>query len=107
MYVPATSEIVLEGTISIKDTAKEGPFGEMHCYSFLDENSQQPLYTVKAITHRNNPILPVSVPGRAKLDPDETHTMIGTLTSADIRHLLLQHDSPVTQVFALFETQVI
>ncbi|SCV28321.1 related to 3-polyprenyl-4-hydroxybenzoate decarboxylase and related decarboxylases [Fusarium fujikuroi] len=107
MYVPATSEIVLEGTISITDTAKEGPFGEMHGYSFLDENSQQPLYTVKAITYRNNPILPVCVPGRANLGPDETHTMIGTLASAEIRHLLQQHGLPVTQVFALFETQVI
>ncbi|KAF5627079.1 ferulic acid decarboxylase 1 [Fusarium sp. NRRL 52700] len=98
---------VLEGTISITDTAKEGPFGEMHGYSFLDENSQQPLYKVKAITHRNNAILPVCVPGRANLGPDETHTMIGTLASAEIRHLLQQHGLPVTQVFALFETQVI
>ncbi|KAF5979426.1 ferulic acid decarboxylase 1 [Fusarium coicis] len=74
---------------------------------FLDENSQQPLYTVKAITNRNNPILPVCVPGRANLGPDETHTMIGTLASAEIRHLLQEHGLAVTQVFALFETQVI
>ncbi|KAH6874428.1 UbiD decarboxylyase family [Thelonectria olida] len=107
LYVPANSEIVLEGTISITDTAKEGPFGEMHGYSFLDEGSLQPLYTVKAITHRNHAILPVCVPGRANLGPDETHTMIGTLASAEMRQLLQENGLPVTQVFALFETQVI
>ncbi|KAG5809503.1 hypothetical protein H9Q74_009586 [Fusarium xylarioides] len=103
MYVLVTIEIVLGGTISVTDTAKEGPFGEVHGYSFLDESSQQPLYTVKAITHRNSPTLPVCIPRRANLGPNKTHTMIGTLASAEIRHLLQQYGLPVTQVFALFE----
>ena len=30
LYVPATSEIVFEGTCSITEVAPEGPFGEMH-----------------------------------------------------------------------------
>lgn len=107
MYVPANSEIVLEGTISISETAKEGPFGEMHGYSFLDENSQQPIYNVTAITHRNDAILPVCVPGRSSLGPDETHTMIGTLASAEMRQLLQDAGLPVTQVFTPYETQVI
>ncbi|KAF2813643.1 UbiD-domain-containing protein [Mytilinidion resinicola] len=87
IYVPANSEIVLEGTISVTDRGKEGLFGEMHGYSFLDEELDQPLYKVNAITHRENAILPLSVPGRAT-GPDETHTMIGTLASAKIRQLL-------------------
>src|SRR4051794_3859683 len=78
IYVPANSEIVFEGTISVHDSGAEGPFGEMHGYSFLDEASPQPLYKVNAITYRQNPILPISVPGRAT-GPDETHTLIGTL----------------------------
>jgi UbiD family decarboxylase len=106
IYVPANSEIVLEGTISITDKGQEGPFGEMHGYSFLDEGSSQPLYTVNAITHRHNAILPVCVPGRAT-GPDETHTMIGTLASAEIKQLLQHHKLPVTQVFTLYESQVI
>ncbi|GKT66155.1 ferulic acid decarboxylase 1 [Colletotrichum tofieldiae] len=107
IYVPATSEIVLEGSISIKESAKEGPFGEMHGYSFLDEGSFQPLYKVDAITHRNDAILPVCVPGRAAGGPDETHTMIGTLAAAEMRHLLQSNGLPVTQVFTPYETQVI
>lgn len=106
IYVPANSEIVLEGTVSIVDKGKEGPFGEMHGYSFLDEGSMQPLYTVNAITHRRDPILPVCVPGRAT-GPDETHTMIGTLASAEMRQLLQDHGFPVQQVFTLYESQVI
>jgi UbiD family decarboxylase len=107
IYVPANSEIVLEGTISISQTAKEGPFGEMHGYSFLDEGSMQPLYHVDAITYRNDAILPVCVPGRANPGPDETHTMIGTLASAEMRELLQSHNLPVMEVFTLYETQVI
>jgi UbiD family decarboxylase len=106
IYVPANSEIVLEGTISVRDRGPEGPFGEMHGYSFLDENSQQPLYKVNAITHRKDAILPICVPGKAS-GPDETHTMIGTLASAEMRQLLQDNGFPVKQVFALYESQVI
>jgi phenacrylate decarboxylase len=106
IYVPANTEIVLEGTISITDRGHEGPFGEMHGYSFLDEGSMQPLYKVDAITYRQDPILPISVPGRAT-GPDETHTMIGTLAGAEIRQLLQENGFPVLEVFTLYESQVI
>jgi UbiD family decarboxylase len=106
MYVPANSEIILEGTVSIKDRAKEGPFGEMHGYSFLDEGLMQPLYKVNCITHRKNAILPICVPGRAT-GVDETHTMIGTLAAAEIRQLLQDNDFPVKEVFTPYESQVI
>ncbi|KAH6680082.1 UbiD decarboxylyase family [Plectosphaerella plurivora] len=107
MYVPANSEIILEGTISITDTAKEGPFGEMHGYSFLDEGSLQPLYKVDAITYREGAILPVCVPGRAAGGPDETQTMIGTLAAAEMKQVLQDNNLPVTRVFTPYETQVI
>ncbi|KAF2008648.1 UbiD-domain-containing protein [Aaosphaeria arxii CBS 175.79] len=107
MYVPANTEIVLEGTVSVTEKGHEGPFGEMHGYSFLDEGARlQPLYKVTAITHRRDAILPICVPGRAT-GPDETHTMIGTLASAEIRQLLQDNDLPVTDVFTLYESQVI
>ncbi|KAL3484329.1 UbiD family decarboxylase [Aspergillus germanicus] len=107
LYVPARSEIIIEGTVSITERAKEGPFGDMHGYSFLDEEWQQPIYNVTAITYRNgNAILPISVPGRAT-GPDETHTLIGTLASAEIRQLLQENGLPVLNVFTPYETQVI
>jgi UbiD family decarboxylase len=106
IYVPANSEIILEGMISVRDTGKEGPFGEMHGYSFLDEESMQPLYKVDGITHRKDPILPISVPGRAT-GPDERHTMIGTLASAEIKQLLQDNGLPVLNVFTPCNSQVI
>lgn len=60
MYVPANSEIVLEGTLSISETVPEGPFGEMHGYVFPGDTHLWPKYNVTAITYRNDAILPVS-----------------------------------------------
>jgi phenacrylate decarboxylase len=106
IYVPANTEIALEGTTSVSQKGREGLFGEMHGYSFLDKGSMQPLYQVDAITYRKNPILPISVPGRAT-GPNDTQTMIGTLAKAEIRQLLQDNGLPVKEVFALYESQVI
>ncbi|KAH8432502.1 UbiD family decarboxylase [Aspergillus melleus] len=64
LYVPATSEIVLEGTLSITESVPEGPFGEMHGYVFPGDAHVCPKYKVNRITYRNNPILPMSSCGR-------------------------------------------
>lgn len=64
LFVPASSEIVFEGTLSISETASEGPFGEMHGYVFPGDSHPWPVYTVNKITYRNNPILPISSCGR-------------------------------------------
>ena len=64
LWVPANSEIVFEGTLSVTDTASEGPYGEMHGYVFFGDAHPFPLYHIDAITHRNDAILPVSVTGR-------------------------------------------
>ena len=64
LYVPATSEIVFEGTLSITETGPEGPFGEMHGYVFPGDTHPWPKYKVNRITYRNNPILPMSACGR-------------------------------------------
>ncbi|KAI9927287.1 hypothetical protein ASPWEDRAFT_165867 [Aspergillus wentii DTO 134E9] len=103
LYVPANSEIVLEGTLSITETAPEGPFGEMHGYVFPGDTHPWPKYKVNRITYRNNPILPMSACGRLT---DETHTMIGSLAAAEIRKICQQHDLPITDAFAPFESQV-
>lgn len=65
LYVPANSEIVLEGTISTTEMEPEGPFGELHGYVFPGETHPGPVITVTKITHRSDAILPVCNPGRA------------------------------------------
>lgn len=64
LLVPANSEIVFEGTLSITETATEGPFGEMHGYVFPGDSHPWPVYTVNKITYRTDPILPMSACGR-------------------------------------------
>ncbi|PQE26173.1 Ferulic acid decarboxylase 1 protein [Rutstroemia sp. NJR-2017a BBW] len=103
LYVPANAEIVFEGTLSVTETAPEGPFGEMHGYVFPGDTHQWPKYTVNAITYRNGAILPVSNCGRVT---DETHTLIGSLAAAQIRQICQDADLPITDAFAPFESQV-
>lgn len=64
MYVPASTEIVFEGSLSITERGPEGPFGEMHGYTFPGDTHDWPIYNVDCITHRDNAILPMSACGR-------------------------------------------
>ncbi|KAF3009720.1 Ferulic acid decarboxylase 1 [Curvularia kusanoi] len=103
LYVPANSEIVMEGSLSVTETALEGPFGEMHGYVFKNDAHPMPRIKVNKITHRNNAILPVCNSGRIT---DETHTLAGTLAAAQIAKLCQTAGLPVIEAFPVFETQV-
>ncbi|OAP65112.1 hypothetical protein AYL99_01084 [Fonsecaea erecta] len=104
LCVPASSEIVMEGTISVTERGPEGPFGEIHGYTFIEPPKYMPLFTVKAVTYRTNAILPICVPGRPV---DETHTLAGAFCGAVIRQLLQDADLPVKEVFTPYETQTL
>lgn len=103
LLVPANAEIVFEGTISVTDTASEGPYGEMHGYVFPGQSTQSPVYAVNAITYRDGAILPVSATGRCT---DETHSLYGTLSAAQVRQLCQDAGLPITDAFSPFQTQV-
>lgn len=62
LQVPATSEIVIEGVMLPNERKMEGPFGEYTGYRAGDR-TPRPVCRVTAITHRNDPILPVSCMG--------------------------------------------
>lgn len=63
--VPATAEIVLEGDLTPpeKGTYTEGPFGEWPGY-YNGPFDDEPLLHVKAILHRNDPIIQGAPPSR-------------------------------------------
>jgi UbiD family decarboxylase len=63
LEVPASAAIVIEGHLSVGRNAQEGPFGEFPGYA-VTETSMQPVYSVKAITYRNDPIWPIVAEGR-------------------------------------------
>jgi UbiD family decarboxylase len=55
LEVPATAEIVIEGEIPTDYLEKEGPFGEFT--GFMAGGRNCPVFNIKCITHRENPIL--------------------------------------------------
>ena len=66
LQVPASAEFVLEGVIEPDDMAPEGPFGDHTGY--YNEVDDFPVFTVKKISHRKDPIYHSTYTGRP---PDE------------------------------------
>jgi 4-hydroxy-3-polyprenylbenzoate decarboxylase len=54
--IPARAEIVLEGDVLPDQEAPEGPFGEWNGY-YAGASSMEPVFKVRRILHRNDPIL--------------------------------------------------
>ena len=66
LIVPARAEIILEGFIYPGDEAVEGPFGDHTGY--YNETETFPVFTIEAMTTRENPIYHSTYTGRP---PDE------------------------------------
>ncbi len=70
LEVPAMAEIVIEGEIRPGELRDEGPFGEFTGH-YGGHKAPRPVIHVKAITHRNDPILQASyesLPGIKKVN---------------------------------------
>jgi UbiD family decarboxylase len=100
LEVPATAEVVIEGHVSITRDATEGPYAEFHGYAF-EETSPEPIYTIEAITYRDNPIWPVSATGRP---PDDSQVGPAIGVSAELLALLRGAGLPITMAWMLVET---
>jgi 4-hydroxy-3-polyprenylbenzoate decarboxylase len=94
LYAPASAEIVIEGYISINETKEEGPFTEYTGFISSTKKSW-PIFEVTAITHRNNPILPVVCTG----EPVEDHLCMSVSLAADALNLLRKNNIPVTSTY--------
>lgn len=101
LHVPAHTEIVVEGFLSLDETALEGPMGEYAGYISTSLGSPKPVYNVSAITFRDHAILPVSVAGEPV---EENHTAWGIPNAAEIVHQLRSAGLPVATAWAPFET---
>ena len=78
---PANAEIVLEGFVHPTDTKHEGPFAAWSGY-YTGEGRPEPVMEVKAIYHRNDPILLGCPPQRP---PDEMCRYRAVTRSAMLR----------------------
>jgi len=66
LKVPAEAEFILEGEVSLEEYLPEGPFGDHTGY--YNDVEEFPVFTVKAITMRKNPIYLSTYTGKP---PDE------------------------------------
>jgi UbiD family decarboxylase len=92
LLVPVGSEVVIEGHLAPTRNAVEGPFAEFHGYA-LPETSQQPLFTIDAITYRDDPIWPVVAPGRPV---DDSQAPAGPGVAAEVLAALRDAGLPIT-----------
>jgi 4-hydroxy-3-polyprenylbenzoate decarboxylase len=95
LYVPAASEIVLEGEILPHIRKDEGPFGEYAGYQ-VSGVVPRPVFKVKAITYRNNPILTASCIG---VPVDDSHIISNMGWAAELKIALLQSGIPIKGVY--------
>ncbi|MGW1621666.1 UbiD family decarboxylase [Streptomyces sp. NPDC002172] len=98
LQVPASAELVIEGHLSVERTGVEGPMGEFAGYR-PNETSMQPVYTIEAITHRDDPIWPTVVEGEPV---DEFHTATGLTLAAEALCALRAAALPITSAWEPF-----
>jgi 4-hydroxy-3-polyprenylbenzoate decarboxylase len=101
LQAPATAEIVIEGTVSARETAWEGPMGEYSGYLSPGGGMPSPIFHVSAITYRDEPILPVVAAGEPT---EENHTCWGLTVSAQLLWELRQAGFPVSMCFIPFQS---
>ncbi|GAA0459450.1 UbiD-like decarboxylase [Paractinoplanes deccanensis] len=102
LTVPATAEIVIEGHVAVDETAPEGPMGEY--FGYLGGGSRPwPVFRIGAITHRDDPILPVVSAGKPV---EEDHTVVGLTYSAEALVSLRAAGLPVTGAWIVPESAV-
>ncbi|KAE8156921.1 UbiD decarboxylyase family [Aspergillus tamarii] len=101
LWVPANAEIVLEGVVSISETAPEGPMVEYNGMVFPGHKTQCPIFKVNTITYRQDPILPICVAGRA---PDENSTIWCTMQAAEVLNICQKAGLPINMVWCPFES---
>lgn len=102
ILVPASSEIVIEGIIPPKIRAYEGPFGE-YCGYRVGGRDLRPLYVVKAITYRSNPIQSMSNMG---VPVDDGDMLWGVGLGGAIKRDLKRNNIPIRAINILPESSV-
>jgi 4-hydroxy-3-polyprenylbenzoate decarboxylase len=88
--VPANAEIVIEGFVQPGNVRPEGPFGEWMGYYGSDVRNE-PVMDIKAIYHRNGPILLGCAPQRP---PDEIARYRALTRSAILRENIVKAGVP-------------
>jgi 4-hydroxy-3-polyprenylbenzoate decarboxylase len=94
LLVPASAEIVIEGIVPPGVRVHEGPFGEYTGYR-ASGRDLRPVYVVKAITYRSNPILSMSNMG---IPVDDGDMLWGVGLAATVKRDLRRDNIPIKGV---------
>jgi len=73
IYVPASSEIVIEGELQLTETVQEGPMSEWHGYH--EEKMKTLFMNVKCITQRRKPVFVTTVAGHEHSEEEVMHVI--------------------------------
>ena len=101
LYVPASTEIVIEGTVSIDKRIQEGPMGEYGGYVWHGRPKTAPLFSVSAMTFRDDPIIPICVAG---VPTEENHTNWGISIAASIQNIIQKQFPEIKKCCIPFES---
>jgi UbiD family decarboxylase len=81
IQVPADAEFILEGVVPLHERRMEGPFGDH--FGHYSNAALFPIFQIKKITHRTNPIYPATVVGIPPMEDkflgDATQQILGPL----------------------------
>lgn|GEM_PF-585149 len=92
LLIPANAEIVLEGNLSHKELAPEGPYGE--AFGYVSAVADRPVFTVQSISHRSDPLFQDIVPSQL-----EHLTMTGVAVQVYLQKSLVAQFGCVERVF--------
>jgi len=101
LLVPANSEMIIEGTVSISETLFEGPYGEQAGYHFAHKVLPKPAQHVSCVTFRDNPIHPTAIPA---VTPNSTIIAIAVANSADTVIALKKEGFPIIDGLVTIES---
>jgi 2,5-furandicarboxylate decarboxylase 1 len=89
LMIPADCEVVLEGRVFMKERAAEGPFIDLT--ETFDIVRQEPVFEVRKITHRRDPIWQALIPGalehKVLMGMPREPTIFKKVTEAGVRCL--------------------
>ncbi|HCV44374.1 MAG TPA: menaquinone biosynthesis decarboxylase [Bacteroidetes bacterium] len=95
--VPANAEFILEGVVPLKERRMEGPFGDH--FGHYSHAAEFPVFHIKTITHRKNPIYPATVVGI----PPMEDKFLGDATQQILGPLVKLIHSEITDMWAYYE----
>jgi UbiD family decarboxylase len=95
--VPASAEFILEGVVPARERRLEGPFGDH--FGHYSGAAEFPVFHLKAITHRNDPVYPAIVVGK----PPMEDKFLGDATQQILGPLIKLIHKEVTGLWAYYE----